>query len=99
MLSEPPLRVPGWERPLVQVLGRELARRFVRSYQHQTATTIDSGELRWHQAVVCLRSLAEVASWVHQGVADTRAGHPWLMSGPAFARRLTALTGTSVRAR
>jgi aminoglycoside phosphotransferase (APT) family kinase protein len=99
LLSEPPLRVPGWERPLVRVAGGELARRFARSYQRQTATTIESSGLRWHQAVVCLRALVEVASWVHQGVAGARAGHPWLVSGPAFARRLATLTGTPVRAR
>ena len=99
LLREPPLRVPGWQRPLVQVVGGELARRFARSYQRQTATTIESGELRWHQAVVCLRALVEVASWVDQGVADTRAGHPWLMSGPAFARRLATVTGAPVRPR
>lgn len=99
LLSEPPLRVPGWERPLIRVVGGELARRFVRSYQRQTATTIESSELRWHQAIVCLRALAEVASWVHQGVVGTRDGHPWLVSGPAFAKRLATLTGASVRAR
>ena len=99
LLSEPPLRVPGWERRLVRVAGGELARRFARSYRHQTATTIESGELRWHQAVVCLRALAEVADWVHHDVAGTRAGHPWLVSGPAFARRLASLTGAPVRAR
>ena len=33
LLSEPPLRVPGWQRPLVRVLGRLLARRFGRRYQ------------------------------------------------------------------
>jgi aminoglycoside phosphotransferase (APT) family kinase protein len=99
LLSEPPLRVPGWQRPLVRVFGKLLARRFVRGYRRETATTIESGELRWYQAVVCLRALVEVASWVHQGVADTRAGHPWLVSGPAFAGRLAALTGAPVRAR
>ena len=99
LLSEPPLRVPGWERPLVRVAGGELARRFVRSYWRQTATTIESGELRWHQGVACLRALVEVASWIHQGVAGPRAGHPWLVSGPAFAGRLAALTGAPVRAR
>jgi aminoglycoside phosphotransferase (APT) family kinase protein len=99
LLSEPPLRVPGWQRPLVLVVGRLLARRFVRGYQQRSAVTIEPGELRWHQAVVCLRALVEVASWVHQGVADQRAGHPWLLCGPAFARRLEALTGAPVRAR
>jgi aminoglycoside phosphotransferase (APT) family kinase protein len=99
LLSEPPLRVPGWQRPLVRGLGRVLARRFVHGYQRQAAVTIGPGELRWHQAVVCLRALVEVAGWVHMGAAGTRAGHPWLVSGPAFARRLATLTGASVRAR
>jgi aminoglycoside phosphotransferase (APT) family kinase protein len=98
LLSEPPLRVPGWQRRLFRVVGGELARRFIRGYQRQAATTIASGELRWYQAVVCLRALVEVSAWVYQGAADTRAGHPWLISGPAFAERLAALTGTPVRA-
>jgi aminoglycoside phosphotransferase (APT) family kinase protein len=99
LLSEPALRVPGWQRPLVRLLGGLLARRFVRGYQRQTTVTVEPGELRWHQAVVCLRALVEVASWVHQGVAGTRAAHPWLISGPAFAGRLTTLTGAPVRPR
>jgi aminoglycoside phosphotransferase (APT) family kinase protein len=98
VLSEPPLRVPGWERPLVRMAGRELARRFVRGYQRQTGTTIESGELRWHQAVGCLRALVEVARWVHEGVVGQHAGHPWLLSGPVFARRLATMTGAPVRA-
>jgi aminoglycoside phosphotransferase (APT) family kinase protein len=99
LLSEPPLRVPGWQRPLVRVLGRLRARRFVRGYQRRTGTAVEPAELRWHQAVVCLRALTDVAGWVYQDVADTRAGHPWLVSGPAFARRLATLTGAPVRAR
>ncbi len=98
VLSEPPLRVPGWERPLVRMAGRELARRFVRDYQRQTGTTIESGELRWYQAVGCLRALVEVARWVHEGVVGQHAGHPWLLSGPVFARRLATMTGAPVRA-
>jgi len=98
-LSEPALRVPGWQRPLVRMLGRVLARRFVRGYQRRAAVTVEPGELRWHQAVVCLRALVEVASWVHEATAGARAGHPWLIVGPAFARRLAALTGAPVRAR
>ena len=38
LLSEPPLRVPGWQRPLVRMVGRVLARRFVRGYQRQAGT-------------------------------------------------------------
>ena len=89
----------GLLRPLVRLAGRELARRFVRGYQRQTGTTIEPGELRWHQAVGCLRALVEAAGFVHEGVADQRAGHPWLLSGSAFARRLTATTGIPVSAR
>jgi hypothetical protein len=99
LLSEPPLRVPGWQRPMIRTFGRILARRFVRCYQHQTGATVAVSELRWHQAVVCLGALVEVAGWVEAGVADARAGYPWLVSGPAFARRLTAFTGVPVRAR
>jgi aminoglycoside phosphotransferase (APT) family kinase protein len=99
LLSEPPLRVPGWQRPLVRIFGRVLARRFVRGYQRQTATAVERGELSWHRAVVCLRVLVEVASWEHEGATGARAGHPWLMSGPAFAGQLTAFTGAPVRAR
>ena len=99
LLSEPPLRVPGWERPLVRMLGRVLARRFERGYQRRTGQAVEPGELRWHQAVVCLRALTEVANWVHEGVDGTRAGHPWLICGPVFARRLVTLTGVPVRAR
>ena len=99
LLSDPPLRVPGWQRPLVRMLGRVLTRRFVRGYQRQAGVTIEAGELRWHQAVVCLRALTEVASWGHLGVDGTRADHPWLLVAPAFARRLGAMTGVPVRAR
>ena len=99
LLSEPPLRVPGWQRPLVRACGRVLARRFARGYQRQAAAAIDPAVLRWHQALVCLRALTEVASWAHVDTADTRAGHPWLVSGPAFARRLASLARVPVRAR
>lgn len=99
LLSEPPLDVPGWARPAVRALGRMLAGRFARRYQRSAGVSISAAELRYHQAVVCLRALTEVAGWVHQGTAGERSGHPWLVCGPAFARRLSRLTGTPVRAR
>ena len=99
LLREPPLRVPGWQRPLVRWFGRVLARRFVRGYQRRAATAVEPGELGWYQAVICLRALVEVAGWAHAGTASAHAGHPFLVSGPAFARRLTALTGVPVRPR
>jgi hypothetical protein len=75
---------------------RPVAGRFVHSYRRQAAATVAFSELRWYQAVVCLRALVQVAGWVHQNVVGTHAAHPWLLSAPAFARRLAAVTGVQV---
>ena len=99
LLSEAPLDVPGWARPAVRALGRLLASRFVRRYQHTAGVRISAGEIRYHQAVVCLRALTEVAGWVHEGTAEKRSGHPWLVSGSALAGRLSRVTGVPVRPR
>ncbi len=99
MLAEPPLLVHGVFRPFVRRAGRRLARRFARQYREHTNTTIGLEELRWHQAVVCLRALVEVAGWVHDGTVGERTGHPWLAMGPAVAAHLNSVTGASVRAR
>jgi aminoglycoside phosphotransferase (APT) family kinase protein len=96
-LSEPALAAPGWLRSAVRWLGRRMAGRFVRSYRASTGVVIDRAELAWHQAVVCLRALVEVAGWTYSGEHDAHAGHPWLVSGPAFAARLTATTGVTVQ--
>jgi aminoglycoside phosphotransferase (APT) family kinase protein len=99
MLSEPPLQVPGQVRPLVRWIGRRLARHFVRRYQAHAGTPIGAAELRWHQAVVCLRALADVASWAHGGELSHREGHPWLITGQEMAALLSEVTGTAVRPR
>ena len=99
MLSEPPLDLPGRLRQPVRWLGRLLARRFIRRYQAYAATTISGDDLRWHQAVVCLRMLVEVAGWAHDGSIDARAGHPFLTSGRELAARLSSVTGLPVRPR
>jgi aminoglycoside phosphotransferase (APT) family kinase protein len=97
MLSNPPLAVPGAARPLIQTAGRGLARRFIKRYRRHTGHAIDRTVLAWFQAVVCLRALAEAASWVHDGVVDSRVGHPWLLSGEQFAAHLGAVTGVRVK--
>src|SRR5262249_26790575 len=99
MLAEPPLLVPAGLRPIVQGAGRWLARRFLSRYQAHAATGLSRSELRWHRAVVRLRSLTEVAGWVHDGIVGERAGHPWLATGPSAAAFLSSLTGVSVRPR
>lgn len=96
LLSDPPLAVPGLLRPLVRLLGRRLASRFIRSYQHHSEATTDAQELQWHQALVCVRALTEVSGWVHEGQLHAHAGHPWLVCAPALAARLTAVTGVQV---
>ena len=95
-LAEPALAAPGWLRSPVRWLGRRIAGRFVRSYQASTGVVIDRADLAWHQAAVCLRALVEVAGWTHSGQREAHAGHPWLATGPAFAARLTAVTGVAV---
>jgi aminoglycoside phosphotransferase (APT) family kinase protein len=96
LLSEPPVRCPGWQKPVIRGVGALLARQFIRAYQRKAGAAIAPRDLTWHQAVVCLRALVEVASWIHVGVLSQRAGHPWLATRPAFATRLTALTGVQI---
>jgi aminoglycoside phosphotransferase (APT) family kinase protein len=99
MLSEPPLEVSGSLRRLVRGAGRLLASRFLRCYQVHAATSISREDLCWHQAVVSLRALTEVAGWEYEGIMGERAGHPWLVCGPALAARLEAVTGIGIRPR
>jgi len=99
MLAEPPLHVPGQLRQVVRRTGRRLASHFVRRYQAHAGAAVSAADLRWHQAVVCLRSLTDVASWVHSGELSQRAGHPWLISGEAMATLLSEVTGIAVRPR
>jgi aminoglycoside phosphotransferase (APT) family kinase protein len=99
VLSEPPMVVPAPLRPLIRAAGRALARRFVRAYERAMGETIDKPSLEWHQSLVCLRALVEAANWVADGTIADRAGHPWVLSGAAFADRLGAMTRVLVRPR
>jgi len=99
LLGEPPLLVPAALRPLVRGVGAGLARRFVRRYQLHANVTIEVADLQWHQGVACLRALVEVAGWVRNGLIQNQDGHPWLVSGPAIAGRLSVLTHGHVNAR
>jgi aminoglycoside phosphotransferase (APT) family kinase protein len=99
VLAEPPLLVPERLRPLIGRAGRWLSRRFLDAYARGRGQPIDAGSLEWHQGVVCLRALTEVATWVEAGTVDERSGHPWMIAGPAFAARLSALTSKPVRPR
>lgn len=99
LLAEPPLVVPRLLRAVVRRAGRTLSNRFLRAYEHATGAVIDRDVLAWHQALIGLRALVEVAGWVGAGTIDERGGHPWVLAGEAFAARLGSLTGTAVTAR
>jgi aminoglycoside phosphotransferase (APT) family kinase protein len=99
LLSEPPLAVPAPLKPVVTWVGRRLGARFVRRYEQYAHVTIDPETLAHFQAVICLRALVEVAHWVAGGVAEERAGHPWLTNGASFASRLSTVTGVDVQPR
>jgi aminoglycoside phosphotransferase (APT) family kinase protein len=96
LLAEPPLILPRVLRPAASAIGTGLARRFLAQYHRKAAVTIPGDDVRWHQGVVSLRALVEAAGWAQQGILDDRAGHPWLVLGPSFADRLSALTGSAV---
>jgi len=55
--------------------------------------------LEWHQALICLRALVEVAGWAAAGTIGERGGHPWVLAGDAFAARLGKRTGIAVSPR
>jgi aminoglycoside phosphotransferase (APT) family kinase protein len=97
ILAEPPLVLPSGVRPAVRWAGAGLARRFIARYRQAASVEIGARDLAWYQGVVCLRALIEVAGWAWAGQLDGRTGHPWLVCGPAFARRLAALTSLDVR--
>jgi aminoglycoside phosphotransferase (APT) family kinase protein len=98
VLAAPPLIVPRALRPVVGAAGRALSRRFVRAYERSANRRVDPMSLAWHQGVVCVRALVEVAGWVAAGAVDGRYGHPWVIAGDAFAARLRDLTGVAVTA-
>jgi aminoglycoside phosphotransferase (APT) family kinase protein len=96
ILSEAPLRVPAWTRPLVRWFGRRVAARFLRCYQRSAAVPLDPAEVRWHQTVTCLRALVEVAGWEYAGEREAHADHPWLGLRPVLAAKISATTGVRV---
>jgi aminoglycoside phosphotransferase (APT) family kinase protein len=99
VLAAPPLVVPRPLRPVIAAAGRALSRRFVRAYERATGRRVDAVSLAWHQGVVCVRALVEVAGWVAAGTIEGRGGHPWVIAGGPFASRLRDLTGAAVTER
>jgi hypothetical protein len=99
VVGNPPLLVPRALQGVVAAAGRALSRRFVRAYEREAGHRVDEASLAWHQGVVCVRALVEVAGWVAAGTIEGRDGHPWVIAGDAFAARLRDLTGVEVTLR
>jgi hypothetical protein len=57
---------------------------------------LDPTVLAWHQGLICLRILGEVAQWAADGTLAQRAGHPWVITGQGIAERLQRLAGTPI---
>lgn len=89
----------AWSDPRFAPSADGFARRIRRAYTRQATVPIDPDALRWSEGLVCLRALVEVAHWVTAGEVEARRGHPWVVSGPAFAARLPRLTGLSITPR
>jgi aminoglycoside phosphotransferase (APT) family kinase protein len=99
VVGSPPLVVPRALRPVIAAAGRALSRRFIRAYERATGGPVDRASLAWHQGVVCVRALVEVAGWVATDTIAGRDGHPWVIAGDAFAARLRDLTRVEVTPR
>lgn len=93
VLAEPPVAVPPALSPVIRAGGRWLSRRFIRQYAARAEHPLDTDALAWNHGLICLRALVQVSGWVAEGSLPDHRGHPWLVSGPAFASHLGALTG------
>jgi aminoglycoside phosphotransferase (APT) family kinase protein len=95
-----PIDVPRGLRRVVRAGARTASRSFLRRYRAHApgaAASLADDVLEWYTAVHCLRALVEVAQWVDTGVADEKAGHPWLLMGPQMAAHVGSLVGHDVR--
>lgn len=90
MLANPPVPLPRAGKAMLAPLGRNIARRFVRTYRRLTdGTAAEVGEdsLEWHRKVHALRILVELAGWRANGTLPS-TGHPWLALEPVASSLL-----------
>ena len=85
LLRHPPLDAPTPLRPIVELAGRALARRFLTSYQRQTGQPVDPGQLDWFRRLHALRILTEVGSWHTNDELHKHPSHPFLQLTPIAA--------------
>jgi aminoglycoside phosphotransferase (APT) family kinase protein len=93
LLEAMPVAAPRAARPLLRLLGRRAAHRFVESYQGRSA--FDAARLRWYEALHALHLLARVAE-ARSGPAQLLPTHPWEIAAPAAAATLEERTGLAL---
>ena len=86
MLANPPLGGPTPVRTLARAIGRQLANRFLRTYEQRTGQPLDRERLDWGRRAHALRVIVEVATWEANDEIAAHHGHPWL----AMRRQLEA---------
>lgn len=88
MLANPPLGGPAPVRAIARNVGRQIAQRFLHTYQRLSGMPVDPERLAWGRTVHALRAMAEIATWEHQDRTDAHSGHPWLSLRPALEAQL-----------
>ncbi|HZJ27801.1 MAG TPA: phosphotransferase [Acidimicrobiia bacterium] len=97
LLAHPPLAAPRPVQPVVNLAGRALSRRFLRTYAARSTTAINADQLEWFTLLHALRVLTEVATWEDQDELGDHAGHPFLTLRAPLAGRVNAATDVVLR--
>ena len=90
LVAQAPLAAPAIVQPALHAVGWSLARRFVEHYRKQMS--LDTDQLRWHEAWQCTRALAEVADNRLAG-NQHNANHPFKTSAAGITHHLHQTTG------
>jgi aminoglycoside phosphotransferase (APT) family kinase protein len=89
-----PISVPAPARPLLRMVTRRLANRFVAEYRAGAA--VDPATLRWFEALQYSRCLAEVALSRSSPGGRLSADHPFESAADQMVRALARVTGITV---
>lgn len=79
-----PFPEPKALRPLIEVAGRLLSRRFIVSYEKASGIRVDRTRLAWFEQVIALRIYVEAAEARRRGTGPRATRDPALMIEPFF---------------
>ena len=88
LLANPPLGGSAPMRAGTRVIGRRIARRFLRTYQHRSGLRVDAARLDWGHRAHALRALVDLATWEANDDLASHRGHPWFTMRPLFEAKL-----------